>query len=208
MMKFKLLTALALLAIVPASQAAVVVFTSQNIPIPTTFTGVFVNLENATTSFAPVGGAHLNLFFGGAGISNDASGALTPNFQFVRVGTGNTDALRNSPTGTVIDSSTGSFSTGFGSSGSPNTHLGASAPAFTAGVKGYFGFKFDVPVSGSNPSGIAYGFAEVTLTANGAGVLHGWSYEDTGAPITIPEPSAGLLGVLALSLFSLRRRRK
>ena len=205
-MKLKVLAILTTLALAPVSQAALIAFSGVNVPIPTTFSGVYVDLVNNTTSTAPAAGAHLNLFFGGAGLSNDAdAGAVVPSLQFLRVGTANNDAARNSPLGTVIDASSPSYSTGFGSSGSPNTHLGVGAPSFIDGTIGYLGFTFDL--SGTP----VYGFAEVTLTANGAGVLHGWAYEDTGAPITItspvPEPSAGLLALVSAGVLAMRRRR-
>ena len=52
----------------------------------------------------PAAGANINLFFGGAGISNDADAVATsPTLQFFRVGSNNNDAAKNLPLGTEMD---------------------------------------------------------------------------------------------------------
>ena len=181
--------------------AAVIFFESQDIPIPTTFAGVSVNLETGEVSNALAGvpGADMNFIYGGAGISNDADqAASSPTWQPVRAGTGNTDVIQNLGVGTVVDG-TSVTSTGYG--GSTNNFT-----TFTSGTKGYIGFSVILA-----DTTVAYGWAEVTLqNDNTPGVIHAWAFEDSGASIRvaeIPEPTQTLLVALGLMASALRRRR-
>ena len=189
--------------LVTFSHGAVVAFANQNISIPSNFEGIYVNLETGATSTAPATGYDINFFFGGLGISNDADDAAgAPSVQFLRVGVGNFDAAKNSAYNDTIDGSSASYSTGFGGSGSPNSHLGGGVNQFPEGSKGFLGFSLDI---GGNTH---YGFMEVTLTNNGSGIIHSWSYEDVPntAIVVVPEPSISLLGVIGLAALFRRRR--
>jgi hypothetical protein len=212
-MKLHLLTSFLLLSAASVSQAALVYFDGLEIPIPTNFNGVFIDIEAGTSSTSTFASADVNFFFGGDGISNDADfSAATPTAQFRRTGTSMFDPAVTSAENDIIDGTTVAFSTGFGGSGSsPNDHLGTGAGQFAVGTRNYLAFSLLLPDGGSGTT-THYGYLEVTLTDNAAGgVIHGWVYDDTpDAPVTvvpIPEPSAALLTTLALAFVAIRRRR-
>ena len=200
--KTSLIAATALIAVSASTAgAAVVVYLEQDIPIPTTYAGVSVNLETgaSSTDLGGVSGGDMNFVFGGEGFSNDADQSLSaPTWQPVRAGTGNTDVLVNLGINTTVGPSS-VVSIGYG--GSTNNFTN-----FTSGEKGYIGFSV---VLANNT--VAYGWAEVTLQANDVpGVIHSWAYEDTGQDIRvleIPEPGLPVLTTLGLVLLALRRRR-
>ena len=130
----------------------------QNIPIPTTFDGVMIDVDGT-------GGWDLNPFFGGVGVAN------SPAFQPARTGTWCLDPLQDFAAGATIDGSC-NFSTLFGGS---DTHLGTT---FTAGQEGYIGFK----LNGN------YGWMRVVFTGNEAGaVVKDWAYNNSGGAIVIGE---------------------
>lgn len=208
-MKITSLTAAAALVAASAStsSAAVILFLDQDIPIPTTFAGVVVNLETGATSNAAAGatGADMNFVFGGEGITNDADEtASAPTWQPVRAAAPNGSVIVNLGIDTVVDSSS-ELATGYGGS---TTHLVSSIDydTFTSGVKGYIGFSVILA-----DTTVAYGWAEVTLQDdNTPGVIHGWAYEDDGTSLrvgAIPEPASTLLLALGFTASALRRRR-
>ena len=187
-----------------SANAAVIHWNAQEIPIPTTFAGVSLNLETADTTndIAGMPGADANFFAGGIGISNDADQtSMMASWQPVRSGIGNTDAIVNLTPGTLVD---GSSVTGddFGASGGAVTHFAT----FTSGTPGYIGYSV---VLSDNTT--AYGWMRVTLrNDNMEGVIHEWAYENSGAPIevgAIPEPSLTLLASIGLAALTLRRKR-
>jgi len=201
MMKKHFFAILALVGMTGLSHGAVIIFSNQNIPIPSTFVGVYVDLETGSNGAVGFAGADINLFFGGEAMSNDADPTVsTPSTQFLRTGSGFQDSARNSALNSAVDAASSFFSSGYGESGGINDHLNTE---FTAGTKGYLGFT--TIIAGSTT---VYGFMEVTLTANGAGIIHGWQYEDTGGAINVvPEPSVGLFSLLSLCILAIRRRR-
>ena len=183
------------------ASGAIVVFPDQNIPIPTTFIGVYVDLETGTDMTGPFVGADVNFIFGGAGLTNDAEPTVsTPTWQPVRSGTGNLDPVEDLAFGVTVDAGS-TFSTGYGASGFPFPHI----PPFVNGVPGYLGFSLEI---GGNTH---YGWMNVILNNDGTpGTILSWAYEDvpdTGIQVGIPEPSGPLLGALALVGLALRRRR-
>lgn len=202
----KLLAVLGLIATTASpGGAAVVTFLSQEIPIPTTFAGVSVNLETGAVSndLAGAPGADANFFLGGTGISNDADQTLgTPTWQPVRTGTGNTDPVDNLSFGTVLATASVTASD-FGASGGTTSHF----LPFVSGASGYIGFTLELA-----DTTLAYGWMRVTLQDdNTPGTIHEWAYQDDGTSIpvgAIPEPSHALLTVLGLAALALRRRRR
>jgi len=68
---------------------AVVYSGIQNIPIPTTFDGIYINLDNSATSGSTILGWDINPFFGGTGMANSTT------FQPARTGTGNTGSCHS-----------------------------------------------------------------------------------------------------------------
>lgn len=189
-------------ALIGQSQGAVMALIDQDIPIPTNFSGVVVNLETGETSNAASGldGGDVNFVFGGLGVTNDAFESDTePSWQPVRTGTGNADPIEALGLGDVVGP-TSVYSTGFG--GSDNNFVN-----FTPGVRQYVGFSVVL-----EDTTLAYGWMEVTLQNNDTpGVIHSWAYEDTGVPLgvgLVPEPSGSALLVIAMGLTMTRRKRK
>ena len=208
-MKTLLAATITALAFTPIAHGAIAVFAAQDIPIPSTFEGIYLDLETGTTDTAPFSDADLNFFFGGSGISNDAGGVVAT-AQFVRSDVGFLDMALNVPFGstigpdpTVFSVNTADFSMGFGASGSPNNHIGMDPGQFESEERGFLGFSVDLD---NGPT--AYGVMEVTFTPNtDGGTIHSWQYDDSGAAINvIPEPSTGLLFFFGMGLC-LRRRR-
>ena len=126
------------------SGEAVVIWTSNvNIPIPTTFDGIYVDLDTGgrsspvDSSTSPFAGADANFFFGGFVVANDAdSSATSPSWQPVRLAADNTSTLENIPFGGLI----GPASPVGDDFGGSVDHLGST---FTAGTPGYIGFSID-----------------------------------------------------------------
>jgi hypothetical protein len=179
------------------ASAAIISSGTVNIPIPTDFAGVYINIDTFVTGAAEFTGWDVNFAFGGSEIYN------SDKFQAVRAGTGFTDAYLNLADGVTVSSSTPSYSTGFGGS---LTHLGNGVGQFAPGGLGSIGFQFTTDDS----SGPFYGYIQVKFTANTpGGVIYNWAYDDTGSPIAIPEPAAlaGVAGAASLALIALRRRR-
>jgi autotransporter-associated beta strand protein len=155
------------------AQAEIVYSGTQNIAIPTDFNGVFIDvfsLQHSTTEF---GGWDLNPFFGGLGIAN------SPDFQPVRIGTGNEDSIAPITFGSIINGSA-LFSSDYGMSGAEDDsgHLGPSAGQIGTGQTGYLGFKL------LRGTAVNYGWMRVNLTRNEAtGAILDWAYDDSGSSI-------------------------
>ena len=159
------------LAVVPPARADVFYFGLQNISIPTTFGGVYINIDNGATSASPFTGWDINPFFGGFGIANNSA------FQPVRTGTSNTSQIVNLATGATVDGSS-VYSTGFGGS---TTHIGPGANQFAPGTPGYIGFNFTTDGS----LGPYYGWMRASLYANtAAGTVYDWAYDTTSSIVT------------------------
>lgn len=192
-----------LVVLSPALHAGFVYSGLRDIPIPATFDGVYLDLDAGTVSFSPFQGWDLNPFFGGQGISNNAD------FQPLRVGSGNLDAILNLPALTSVNSFSQSFSTGEG--GSALNHIGSGPFQFQTDQVGYVGFRF-IANGGDAP---LYGWMRVVFTNNTAGALiRDWTYRDDGGPIftgtAIPEANQALLPSLAgiaLGVWCFRRSR-
>ena len=146
-------TLVAMSLIVPAT-ADTIYSNLQDTPIPTDFTGVFIDVDGNSNW-------DINPFFGGVGVANSAA------FQPVRTSAGNLGTLQNFAVGSSIDVS-GLFATGMGGS---QDHLGNT---FISGQEGYLGFK----LNGN------YGWMRVVFTGNTAGaVVKDWAYDNSGAAI-------------------------
>lgn len=179
------------------SLGAVVYSGPQNIPIPTTFDGVYVDIDNGNTSASVITGWDINPFFGGVGIGGSMA------FQPARAGTGNMDTMLKYALNDVID---GSLLYSSGETGSSD-HLGPGATQFQDGVEGYLGFKFTDNLN----TGTYYGWMRLTLTANtSGGMIHDWAWEDSGSFILVgtPEPGRTTLVLTGLYAAGLKRRRK
>jgi autotransporter-associated beta strand protein len=171
-----------LLFVIPYSAQSAIIYSGlRNIAIPTTFDGIYLDIDTGATSTSTITGWDLNFFFGGIGIGGSDA------FQPARMGTGNMDTIRLFGVGDLIDN-TLSFSTG--ETGSSD-HLGATGN-FKEGVEGYLGFRF----TRNNLSSPFYGYMRLTLTANEPGaVIHDWAWDDTGGSLQVASGStAGILG--------------
>lgn len=188
-----------------SAQAALIYSGLQNIPIATTFAGVYVDVENTNNATnhgsTTITGWDVNLFFGGVGEFNE------PNFQPVRASSGDSfSAIQNLAVGTLIGAGS-TFASGTGGSGDIGSeHVGFGANQFQPGVEGIIGFKL------ITMSGPFYGWMRVALTFNDPGAeIIDWAYDDTGATIlagVIPEPSRVMLLMMGLTTVMLRRRRE
>lgn len=191
-----LLTFAALTAIHPGF-AAVTYSGVQNIPIPFTFDGVYLNVTTGATAFgepADFGTSPwINLDFGGVDISN--GNALRP----VVFGA---NMVVNLPFGMSIDSGS-DFAAGFSAS---SNHLGSGSGQFPVSTPGYLGFAMNPGGGGEN-----YGWIQVILNNDvSGGTIVDYAYESIpGVSITagIPEPTAALTLALGLTVLGLRRRR-
>lgn len=183
----------------PSAQSAVIYSGLQNILIPTTFGGIYLDIDTGATSTSASPGWDIHPFFGGVGLGGSAD------FQPVRIGTGNMDTVLQFAMNDLIDN-TLNYSTGENGS---SDHLGAPGN-FQDGVPGYLGFRF----TKNNAAGPFYGWMRLTLTGNTSGAfIHDWAWEDNGGGIlagsllSIPEPSRALLIMLGILVGSFTRRR-
>ena len=181
-----------------AARAAIVYSGSKDIPIPLTFDGIYLDLDNGATGTAAFAGWDANVFFGGVGFAN------SPDFQPARTGTGSLDAIIELLLGDPVDG-TLFYGGGYGGSGNPNAHLGPGTRQFLPDTDGFLGFKW-MTNQGAGPF---YGWMRVKFTNNtGAPLIRDWAYENSGASIKTaetPEPGSGALMFGAL-LFARRWR--
>ncbi len=168
--------------LVVSAPADIIYKNLQDIAIPTTFDGLYLNLETGawnTNMAAPAAGWDINPYYGGKFFAN------SPDFQPVRSGTGSSSAILNLAAGTSVGS--GSVFSTFvqGASGETpgapgygySQMLTGSGGNFTAGQEGYVGFRLN---------GTSYGSMRVVLTNNAGGALiKDWTYDTSGAPVTV-----------------------
>jgi autotransporter-associated beta strand protein len=129
----------------------------QNITIPTTYNGVYIDVDG-------IGGWDLNPFMGGVYLYNSSS------FQLARSGIGSLDTALNLTPGSTIGSGL-NFATG---SGGSLDHLGTQ---FTASQEGYLGFRLN---------SAHYGSMRVVFTNNDVNaVIKDWAYDTSGASVQV-----------------------
>jgi hypothetical protein len=180
------------------ARAGIVYSGVKNISIPTTFEGVYLDIDTGAISVSPFMGWDINPFFGGYVIGNSAS------FEPVRASSGNDSAVFNLGLGTLI-SGASTFSSGEAGS---STHMGGGANQFAAGSDGYIGFKWNK----NDSSGPFYGWMRVELTVNQpGGVIEDWAFADDGGSLLAgemtPEPGRLMLLGVGAVVAILRRRR-
>lgn len=196
-----LLGTLAFGLLLQPARAAIIYSGLQNIPIPTDFNGVFINVDTGAYGASAMTGWDINPFFGGAGIAN------SPSFQPARTSTANDAPIVRLSFSDFVDAGL-NYSTGFGGSGDPVSHLGTDPGQFTIGDFGYFAFQLTT----DNNDGPYYGWMQAIFTdASTVGSIVDWAYEDTGSPIAVgaaPEPSRSILLMLGFMGLLARRRRQ
>ncbi len=186
-------------AMVPDAHAAIVTF-STPIAVPNTFAGVYINL--LTSANAPTTGAVPGWDFGPWGSSSGLA------FFWNGTPSGTSGGVAGTTTGPYLDLPLGSVI----SRGSTFSSSASSAQtlAFQAGGTHVLGFRF------FNESTAATNYGYLTMATTGPlgfpATVTGWSFENSGAAITVvPEPATALmmtLGALALGATHLRRVRR
>jgi PEP-CTERM motif len=171
-------------AAIPAAQADIITFNTP-ISVPNTFAGVYINLTTGANGPSPTTGWDFNPFSSSGTLAFYWSGAGLEAMG-VATGVGST-SYADLAIGTLI------------SAASPFTAAtaGTSPNYLTTGTH-ILGFEF----LNDNTGVLNFGYALVQTTAS-AGfptTILSWSFDNTGAPITvIPEPSTtGLLALGAL----------
>ncbi|MBX7209168.1 MAG: PEP-CTERM sorting domain-containing protein [Verrucomicrobiaceae bacterium] len=183
------------------SRAVIVYSGIQDIPVPNTNDGVYLNIATgAATGTYPAdwnSKPYFNPFYGGV--------AIATSDLFLPVITG-ADQVLNLPFGSLIDPSL-SYTTGESGSG---THVGGGAGQFTLAFEGYVGYKFKTTISGPE----YYGWARIVIENSGSGLIRDWAYNDsdgigilTGMLLEAPEPGRTSLLFAAVACAALRRRR-
>ena len=202
-MKRHLIQSLALLlALIPSGSRAAVVYSGvQNIAIPQTFDGVYLNIQSGATAFTEPAtwntAPWLNPFFGGVGIAN---GSLLQPFV-----TGANQVVNIAPGGII------GIGGNFGPApGGSSTHVGPASNQFQPVVTGYVGYRFQLPGAGAD----YFGWLGVQVNNVGAGTIIDWAYQNVaGQPVAagsvsaVPEPGTAMFG-LALYGVCVRRRRR
>ncbi len=186
-------------AALPSADAAIVTFNTP-IPVPNTFAGIYFNLGTGATGltqnavpgwdFNPYAANNGNLQFFWNGLSGAGAGGVANSTNYISLAPGAT--------------------VGPGSNFSATPTATNGSPYLTTGTF-ILGFQFFNDATGATN----YGYLRMSTTASTGfpATVQGWSYDNTGAPITVavPEPAAtALLGAAALVLgaFGVRQWRR
>ncbi len=165
-----------------------------NIDVPNTFLGLYLDFATGEMGTFGTAGFDLNLYNVNTG--NLFFGFATSGVSGAGVSLDGTSYAVLTPGATVSSASL------FVDRGFP-----AAMETWRAGATdGYLGFSF----SNETTNALNYGYLQLNTTgpngypANITRIV----YEDTGGPITVPEPaSASLLAIVAVGVTALRRRR-
>ena len=193
--------ALSLLFVPCACRAAVVYSGIQNISIPQTFGGVYLNIQSGATAFTEPMTWNtepwLNPFFGGIGMANGV--LLRP------LVTGANQIVNIAPGGFIGIG--GTYGTAPGGS---STHVGPALNQFQPGATGYVGYRFQL--TGGGPE--YYGWLGMQVNNVGAGTIIDWAFQDVsgetvaaGSISAVPEPGCAVFGIVLFGIGLSRRRR-
>ena len=197
--------ALAAPALAPDAGAAIIYSGPINLNIPTTTSGIYLNLVTGVSNTAPASapGWDFNpwgtgsLFLYGAGTGNGALDNLA--------GGSSATLIDNLPLGTSISGTSAYGNFAAETTGATLFNLNSSA--------NYVGIRFTNEATGATN----YGWAQLSISASYISqprTIVGYAYDDTGAAIAagaVPEPTTNAalgLGALALGAMGVRRWRK
>jgi len=194
-------------AVVPDAQASVVTF-STPIAVPNTFAGVYINFLTGASGITPA--AVPGWDFGPWGSSSTLS------FFWNGTPASSSGGVAGTTTGPYLDLAAGA--TISGASTFSASAASAQAAAFQSTGTHTLGFRFFNEVTSS----VNYGYLTMTTTgpAGFPATVDGWSFENTGASITVPSVSAvpepstyalmtlGALAIGAMNLRKIRRQRR
>lgn len=189
------------LAVPLLSSGAVVYSGIQDLTVPNTTDGLYLNIATGTSTGTYPSDwsdkAYFNPFYGGIAI------ATSDLFLPVIMGA---DQVVNVAYNSLIDSSL-NFATGENGS---STHTGSGPGQFALGTEGYVAFQFQTTVGGP----IMLGWSRIIINNAGSGVIRDWAYNDTagqgilaGTLIAVPEPSRVVLLLPGLLMLVWCRRR-
>ena len=195
---------------IPTADAAIIYSGPVNINIPSSTSGVYLNVVTGLSATTPSGAvgwdvnpwssSTLSMFGSTSAGGNEGPGAL--NSIGAYVGTGST--FFNLAFGATIDGSTGYGATG-------NNTIAVSTPLNLNSNTNYVGFRFFNEATAT----VDYGWMQISLSATAAGqprAIIAYGYQNDGTGITagaIPEPTTmTLLGVMAAGAFGVRAWRK
>ena len=142
-----------------------------------TLTGTYINLTNGANNPSPPSGWNFNPYSSGGDLDFYWSGAGLSQNMGVSTGSGS-DIYADLAPGTVIGAASNFI----------RLHVAGTAPIFcTTGIH-ILGFQFVNSRHGCRNYG--YAFMQTTATTGFPATVLSWSYEDSGAAITVvPEPS-------------------
>ncbi len=175
-------------AAVPSAQADIITFTP-GLAVPITFAGVYINLETGVTGGS--GGATPGWDF-----NPYAASGLTQLGFYWGTGAGGVGTTTTGPYINLAPGATVSAASTFA-----NAILGTTGSPFLMTGTHILGFRFVNAAATTN-----YGYMVMTNTGGGATTgmpmtIVSWSFDNTGAPITVPIPeptTAALLSIAAL----------
>lgn len=187
-------------------RAAIILWANQEIAIPNSSVGVYLNPatgETHTSESVGFSNTAVNFFFRGQGILS------TEDFMPARVGTGRLDPIRRLYPGDLVN---GTLTFGPQGNGGSSGHV-STVPApdqFESGVPGYLGFQLDLNEDGQ----YVFGWMRVTFSSGAEeAAIHEWAYRTApGQEIivgVVPEPSTWVGGFLgACMVMAFQRKRK
>ncbi len=187
-------------AAVTTDAHAVVVTFSTPIAVPNTFSGVYINLLTGANGVTPA--AVPGWDFGPWGSSNTLS------FFFPSTPTSSHGGVATTTTGPYLDLAPGSVISSASTFSASTSTL--QTLAFQSTGTHTMGFRF----FNESTSAINYGYLTIQTTGplGFPATITGWSFENSGAAITVvPEPGTALmlsLGGLAIGAANLRRMRR